>query len=218
MSDAQDRRLALLRAALGFLKLKANAPELQLLLLLLLTSLGTASAQAQQATTGLAFHQAVTGSTGLVDPARFERLEKPDQGTEVYVSRTSALVINQEEITSVVITREPVYADSASVTESIRRQQGWPGQQQPIRIVDYYYKTTIRVGPRAAGRLHTFTAGNVGQRVDLRFNGTRLAVPIIYEPIASGQIPVALSGWTRAQIEQVFAVLKPRLTWQTGER
>jgi len=189
-----------------------------LVVVLLLTSAGTASAQAQQATTGLAFHQAVTGSTGLVDPSRFERLERPDQGTEVYVSRTAALVIKPEEITSVVITREPVYADTASVTESIRRQQGWPGQQQPIRIVDYYYKTTIHVGLRAAERLHKFTAGNVGQRVDLRFNGTRLAVPMIHEPIASGQIPIGLSGWTHAQIEQVFAVLKPRMTWQTGER
>jgi hypothetical protein len=188
-------------------------------ILALVALLTTAFAvRAQQAATGLAFHQAVTGSTGLVDPSRFERLERPDQGTEMYVSRTATLVIKPEEITSVVITRESVYADTASVTESIRRQQGWPGQQQPIRIVDYYYKTTIHVGPRAAERLHTFTAGNVGQRVDLRFNGTRLGVPMIYEPIASGQIPIGLSGWTHAQIEQVFAVLKPRMTWQTGER
>ena len=31
-------------------------------------------------------------------------------------------------------------------------------------------------------------------------------------------IPIGLSGWTHAQIEQVFAVLKPRMTWPTGER
>jgi hypothetical protein len=77
---------------------------------------------------------------------------------------------------------------------------------------------TIRVGPRAAGSLQSFTAGNVGQRVDVRFNGTRLAIPRIHEPLVSGQIPIGLSGWTRAQIEQVFAALKPRLTWQIGER
>ena len=53
--------------------------------------------------------------------------------------------------------------------------------------------------------------------MDVRFNGTRLAVPKILEPIPSGQMSTSLNGWTRAQIEQVFAVLKPKLTWKADE-
>jgi len=68
-----------------------------------------------------------------------------------------------------------------------------------------YYMATIHVDAQAARRVHTFTAKNIGQRVDVRFNGTRLAVPKILDPLPSGQIPTSLNGWTRAQIEQVFA-------------
>ncbi len=175
------------------------------------------AAEGQHATTGLAFHQAVAASVGLADPARFERLERAAEETDVYVARTAALVIHLDEITTVVITREPVYADAASGTEAFRRRLGLPGQPQPIQITSYYYRATIHVDTRAARRIHTFTTKNVGQRVDVRFNGTRLAVPKILEPIPSGQMSTSLNGWTRAKIEQVFAVLKPKLTWKADE-
>jgi len=86
------------------------------------------AAEGQHATTGLAFHQAVTASAGLADPAKFERVERAAEETDVYVARTAALVIHLDEITTVVITREPVYADAASGTEAFRRRLGLPGQ------------------------------------------------------------------------------------------
>ena len=173
------------------------------------------AAEAQHATAGLAFHQSVTASLGLADPARFERLERPTEEGDVYVERTAALVIRSDEITTVVITREPVYADTASMTEAFRRRLGLPGQPQPLRITSYYYMVTIHVGTDAARRVHAFTTKNVGQRVDVRFNGTRLAVPKILEPLPSGQLSTSLpDGWTRARIEQVFAVLNTKMTWK----
>ena len=51
------------------------------------------AAEGQPATIGLAFHQAVTASVGLADPARFERLKLPVEEADVYVERTAALVI-----------------------------------------------------------------------------------------------------------------------------
>lgn len=185
--------------------------------LLLLASVGTASAQSQQATVGLAFHQAVTVSQGLADPGRFERMERPAGEADVYVARTAALVIHPDEITAVVVTREPVYADTASITESFRRRFGLPGQPQPIRVTGYYYMATIHVDAHAARNVHTLTGQNVGQMVDIRFNGTRLGLPRIHEAVTSGQIPASLNGWTRGQIEQVFGVLGPKLTWKAEE-
>jgi len=108
------------------------------------------AAEGQHATTGLAFHQAVTASAGLADPAKFERVERAAEETDVYVARTAALVIHLDEITTVVITREPVYADAASGTEAFRRRLGLPGQPQPIRITSYYYMATIHVDTHAA--------------------------------------------------------------------
>jgi hypothetical protein len=180
-------------------------------------ALAPLAAEGQHATTGLALHQAVTASVGLADPARFERLERPTEEGDVYVERTPALVLRPDEITTVVVTREPVYADTASMIEVFRRRHGLPGQPQPIRITSYYYWATIHVDVQAARRVHTFTANNVGQRVDVRFNGTRLAVPKILDPLPSGQIPIGLTKWSRAQIEQVFAVLKTKMTWKADE-
>ena len=179
----------------------------------LLASVGTASAQAQHAAAGLAFHQAVTASAGLAEPGRFERVKRPAEEAEVYVARTAALVIHLDEITTVVITRKPIYADLPSITESTRRQLGLPGQPQPIRVMGFHYVAVVHVDAHAARRLHTLTAKSVGQVVDIRFNGTRLAVPRIYGPVASGQMAIPLTEWTRAEIEQAFAVLKPKLTW-----
>jgi hypothetical protein len=193
------------------------ARRASLVALLLLASVGTASAQSQQATVGLAFHQAVTASQGLADPGRFERMERPAGEADVYVARTAALVIHPDEITAVVVTREPVYADTASITESFRRRLGLPGQPQPMRIAGHVYLATMHVDTQAAQRVHTFTAKHVGQRVDVRFNGTRLGVPKILGP-ASSEFGISLDGWTRAQIEQVFAVLRARLTWPVDER
>jgi hypothetical protein len=168
--------------------------------------------EAQQATRGLAFYQTVTAATN----AGFERLERPGEAA-IYVARAAALVINTDEITAVVLTREPIYADTASVTEAVRRQLALPGQPQPMQIAGHVYLATMHVDTQAAQRVHTFTAKHVGQRVDVRFNGTRLGVPKILGP-ASSEFGISLDGWTRAQIEQVFAVLRARLTWPVDER
>lgn len=184
-----------------------------LTVLLFLTLVGTASAEAQHAPAELAFHQAVRASPGLTAPRGFERVKRPAEETRLYVARTAALVIHSDNITMVVITRKPIYADLPSITESTRRQLGLPGQPQPIRVIGFYYVAVVHVNAHAARRLHTLTANSVGQIVDIRFTGTRLAVTRIYGPVASGQMAIPLTEWTRAEIEQAFAVLKPRLTW-----
>ena len=81
------------------------------------------TAEGQHATTGLAMHQVVNASVGLADPARFERLERPPDIIDMYVARTAELVIRPDEITTIVITREPVYADTASMTEVTSRMK-----------------------------------------------------------------------------------------------
>ena len=185
--------------------------------LLLLASLGTASAD-PHAAVGLTFHQAVTATAGLAEPGRFERVKRPVEEAELYVARAAALVIHPGEITRVVITRKPVYADLPSITEATRRQLGLPGQPQPLRITGHYYMAVVHVDTQAARRFHTLTAQNVGQRFDIRFNGTRLAIPSVYGPVPSGQITIGLTEWTRAEIERAFAALKAKLTWETDER
>ena len=189
---------------------------LLVVVLLVFASVGTPSAEPQQAAAGLAFHQMVTASQGLADPGRFERMERPAGAADVYIARTAALVIHPDQITEVVLTREPVYADTASITESLRRRFGGPGDPQPIRVTGYYYMAAIHVDPQAARRVHTFTSKHVGQRVDVRFNGTRLGVPKILGPVSS-EFGISLDGWARAQIEQVFGVLGPKLTWKADE-
>ena len=90
-------------------------------------------------------------------------MERPAGEADVYVARTAALVIHPDKITAVVVTREPVYADSASITESLRRRLGLPGQPQPIRVTGYYYMATFHVDAHAARKIHTLTGQNVGQ-------------------------------------------------------
>jgi hypothetical protein len=81
-------------------------PAIVALLVLVALLAATFVGAAPQPTTGLAFHLAVTGTTGRVDPSRFDRLERPDQGTEVYVSRSAALVIKPDVAASATSWRE----------------------------------------------------------------------------------------------------------------
>ena len=147
------------------------------------------------------------------NPGGYEKVltQSPRGQQELYVEKTPALRIGQDEVRLLVVERGPLICSATEADLYLATRKARPGPQEQDRTL----WVTYFVSPKAAAKLRDFGNQNTGRLVDLRIDGRRLVTTRLVGKFGGGrEYTVATDDADTARLRTVLEPFRDIAIWK----